>query len=498
MKNKWLYRLGCLILTGSMLFTSTWVSRAAETEQRSGQSAEADAEQLQTDESAGVPEETEKPQEPEDTNQSEKVPVPETGSGDAPDDSQNNTPADGNMPGSKENGGKGKEDEKELVLPQSGQGPEGAGDKVEDTFLAPGDDVPEMKEEGNTIHKPDGDTEQEDHSDSAADYTSNIVAGNDVYLNRLSDTYGLRFGASFEEVMDGIESNYREFLEKPEEFLAENWQDVLAVYMMKCGQKNGLVTVDEECRDELEKIFFLMNLRSNSAMLGKLEKDKNQTKEESEEKEYYALTVKEYAVLYGATKSEKKILEKYTSTECRQLCAIITAAKGFVRGEVGENVSEERIAIVSAACSLVGRVGYFWGGKSYAMGWDDRWGSPMTVSAEGSRSSGTVRSYGLDCSGFAAWSYYNGLNGSDAGIGSHTTTQWDASEMVEEGNAKPGDLVFYRPGSAGDDNHVGIVIGVNSDGSLLVVHCSSGQNGVVTGEAWSSGFKYVRSPINLK
>ena len=65
-------------------------------------------------------------------------------------------------------------------------------------------------------------------------------------------------------------------------------------------------------------------------------------------------------------------------------------------------------------------------------------------------------------------------------------------------HAQPGDLVFYRPGSAGDDNHVGIVVGVNDNGSLLVVHCSSGQNGVVTGEAGSSGFQYVRSPLNLE
>lgn len=214
-------------------------------------------------------------------------------------------------------------------------------------------------------------------------------------------------------------------------------------------------------------------------------------------KEYRALSVEEYAQIYGAKKAEKKLLKKYTSKECRQLCAIVTAAKGFVRGEAGENVSEERIAIVSAACSLIGKVGYFWGGKSYEMKWDDRWGDPMTVSAAGSRSSGTVRSFGLDCSGFVAWSYYNGLDGRDAGIGNHTTTQWNATEMVEEGSARPGDLVFYRPGNAGDDNHVGIVIGVNADGSLLVVHCSSGQNGVVVGEAWSSGFQYVRTPTGL-
>ena len=208
--------------------------------------------------------------------------------------------------------------------------------------------------------------------------------------------------------------------------------------------------------------------------------------------------VQDYIALYGADEEQTAILEKYTSTKCRQLCAIVTASKGFVRSEAGSDVSEERVSIVAAACSLIGKVGYFWGGKSYAIGWDDSWGSPMTVSAEGSKSSGTVRSYGLDCSGFVAWSYYNGLGGKDAGIGNHTTTQWNASEMVDSQSARPCDLVFYHPASAGDDNHVGIVVGVNDNGSLLVVHCSSSQNGVMTGEAWSAGFQYVRSPLGLE
>ena len=33
--------------------------------------------------------------------------------------------------------------------------------------------------------------------------------------------------------MDKIEADYKEFLDKPEDFLAENWRDVLAVYVMK-------------------------------------------------------------------------------------------------------------------------------------------------------------------------------------------------------------------------------------------------------------------------
>lgn len=408
------------------------------------------------------------------------------------------------------------------------------------------DDADDKDSQKGDIQKPDDESEQVDHSDAAADYASNIIAGNSVYLSELSSEYGISFDEEFEKTMDKIEADYKEFLDKPEDFLAENWQDVLAVYVMKYGQDSG-IKMDKSCRDDLEQIFFLMNVRSNSAILRKLEKiqkeevsetegrsaetekaaeaeestetekaaeaeestetekaadaeESTETKKvaEADAKEYRALSVQDYIALYGADEEQTAILEKYTSTKCRQLCAIVTASKGFVRSEAGSDVSEERVSIVAAACSLIGKVGYFWGGKSYAIGWDDSWGSPMTVSAEGSKSSGTVRSYGLDCSGFVAWSYYNGLGGKDAGIGNHTTTQWNASEMVDSQSAKPGDLVFYHPASAGDDNHVGIVVGVNDNGSLLVVHCSSSQNGVMTGEAWSAGFQYVRSPLGLE
>ena len=35
-----------------------------------------------------------------------------------------------------------------------------------------------------------------------------------------------------------------------------------------------------------------------------------------------------------------------------------------------EGLSPEREAVVRTACSLVGKVNYFWGGKSLVIGWD--------------------------------------------------------------------------------------------------------------------------------
>ena len=67
-------------------------------------------------------------------------------------------------------------------------------------------------------------------------------------------------------------------------------------------------------------------------------------------------------------KDERGILEKYLETDCKLLCATVTAAKGFVRQSVGDDVSEERVNVIAAAYSLVGKVGYFWGGKSTVIG----------------------------------------------------------------------------------------------------------------------------------
>lgn len=153
-----------------------------------------------------------------------------------------------------------------------------------------------------------------------------------------------------------------------------------------------------------------------------------------------------------------------------------------------DNLDPGRKAVVETAVQLVGRVSYFWGGKSLTLGWDDRWGVPTEVTASGSGSTGTVRPFGLDCSGFVDWTFYNATNGSYyPGRGGGAATQHSYCTNISWNDAQPGDLVFYP-----DDSHVGIVGGKDADGNFLIVHCSGGANGVViTG---SAGFTTVARP----
>ena len=145
------------------------------------------------------------------------------------------------------------------------------------------------------------------------------------------------------------------------------------------------------------------------------------------------------------------------------------------------DLAPERRAAVEKACQLVGKVNYFWGGKSYVIGWDSRWGTIRKVFSPGNSTTGTYRPFGLDCSGFVDWALRN--------AGLHSDGHWYIGTnltAVSQADALPGDLALYP-----DASHVGMVVGRNEAGKLLVCHCSSGQNNVVITEFAVSGFTVV-------
>ena len=146
-----------------------------------------------------------------------------------------------------------------------------------------------------------------------------------------------------------------------------------------------------------------------------------------------------------------------------------------------DDLSPERRAVVETACKLVGKVNYFWGGKSNAIGWDPRWGTLMKVTSPGNDTSGTYRPFGLDCSGFLDWVLKN--------VGLPSDGHWYIGRnltAVSTANAKPGDFALYP-----DSSHIGVVVGRNEAGKLLICHCASGQNNIVITDFSASGFTAV-------
>lgn len=139
------------------------------------------------------------------------------------------------------------------------------------------------------------------------------------------------------------------------------------------------------------------------------------------------------------------------------------------------DLSPERRAVVETACKLVGKLNYFWGGKSLTIGWDPRWGTLQMVTVPGNSTSGTYRPYGMDCSGFVDWVFYN-ISGGEyvLGHGGGAHAQHTYCDPISWDEALPGDLVFYP-----EDSHVGIVGGRDENGDLLIIHCAYSQNNVV-------------------
>ena len=154
-----------------------------------------------------------------------------------------------------------------------------------------------------------------------------------------------------------------------------------------------------------------------------------------------------------------------------------------------DDLSMERRMVVTYALALVDKVDYFWGGKSLVLGWDDRWGELTEVTAEGSDSTGTEQPYGLDCSGFVDWAFYNASGGRYIiGQGGGAAEQHGNCVDIEWDEVQPGDLLFYP-----EDEHVGIAAGRDWLGRLLVVHCASGTGGVAISHR--TGFKTAARPV---
>ena len=84
--------------------------------------------------------------------------------------------------------------------------------------------------------------------------------------------------------------------------------------------------------------------------------------------------------------------------------------------------------------------------------------------------------FGLDCSGLVVWSFVNATGSPDVqsviGHGAHR--QYLNSVPIDETEARVGDLVFTMLYDAAI--HVGIVVGRNESGELLICHASGRWN----------------------
>jgi cell wall-associated NlpC family hydrolase len=269
--------------------------------------------------------------------------------------------------------------------------------------------------------------------------------------------------------------------------MLQNWRNVLAVYAVKVStdEEHGLdvITMDEEKLQLLREIFFDAN---------KLEYELTARTVDGERVTTLHISVQikdamQMADEYSFTAQQREMLEELLKPDYDDIFLSLIGdyqPDGMpigpvdisdIQGTLPDDLDPLRESIVLTAYQLLGKVTYFWGGKSLVLGWDSRWGTPTTVTAPDSGSTGKVLPFGLDCSGFVDWTFYNATNGAYLpGRGGGAASQHGYCTNIAWADALPGDLVFYA-----DDSHVGIVCGYDSVGNLLVIHCSGGQNGVV-------------------
>lgn len=286
------------------------------------------------------------------------------------------------------------------------------------------------------------------------------------------------------------------------ELLITNWTDVVVVFSARVsGDQNhalDVVTMDEKREKLLKETFWDMNeLTYRTEKIVRRHNGKKTVKI----KLHITLTSKKCRDMYefyDFTKYQRQSAEELLKPEYAQMLSeligamdvtgnnveISDAALRDILDNLPETVSEERKATVKTAFSLVGKVSYFWGGKSSVIGWDSRWGTPKKVTATGSNTTGMTIPYGLDCSGFVDW-VFNNTFGVVVGHGGGARSQYSYCRKISWAEAQPGDLVFYP-----DLGHVGIVAGYDGEGNVLIVHCSL--NGVVvTGRV---GFTLIGRP----
>lgn len=203
-----------------------------------------------------------------------------------------------------------------------------------------------------------------------------------------------------------------------------NWDLVLAVFATKvAGAEDDtaldVVVITEDKKQKFKDVFWDMHEITS--------RTETVTNGDTNEKVVYititAKTKEEIIEKYHFTRKQQEALNTLLEqdevlTSAAQSLAVSDRAAQDILKNLPDTLSAEQKKVIKAACSLVGKVNYFWGGKSSAIGWDSEWGKLKTVLAEGSKTTGTKRPFGLDCSGYVTWSFINsGFNASNIGHG---------------------------------------------------------------------------------
>ncbi|MDL2220806.1 C40 family peptidase, partial [Eubacteriales bacterium OttesenSCG-928-N14] len=278
------------------------------------------------------------------------------------------------------------------------------------------------------------------------------------------------------------------------------WPDVLAVYSVRASTDEAdplqVYLLDSKQMRMLRSTFWDMNSITYNLTTTKQPDLGLDQGENDEDTEYRVLTIyissktaHDMRVAYQFDDEQNAMLDELMEPELRSMYLELTGSYeslelsqeqlAEIHSYLPADLDLLRYDVVMAAWGTVGKIRYFWGGKSLSLGWDSRWGQMATVTSSGSPTTGTRREFGMDCSGWVLWCLRQAAGPDDAQrvveiVRHGGGYQYAQGYKKEWADAVPGDIAAFR-----DMSHVGLVVGVTPEGYLLIAHQSSSRNDVV-------------------
>ena len=186
------------------------------------------------------------------------------------------------------------------------------------------------------------------------------------------------------------------------------------------------------------------------------------------------LSYKDWEKEYGLSLSYVDFVEPLTQEEIN-----------YYLSRLDSNLTKNRIAVVETALRSVGRIPYYYGGKTSRFGYEtNNFGTRVPADYKGRCLKG------LDCSGWVNWVYGTTFN-------KYIIKSEGTAKLATEGSKitrkdlLPGDIIV-RPGI---DSHVMMFLEWAEGGQMTVVHENGGVNNVSIG-TFDAYYPYYRRIIN--
>lgn len=208
-------------------------------------------------------------------------------------------------------------------------------------------------------------------------FSNESSGGNTPVMTEVVNQLNEEFTAKLEQIQNENSHNTLDLSNNGSSTNVGNWRDILAIYAVKVAAdpENGIevATLDNT------KVGILRDVTTTEIIL-----HINVTSKSSSD----------MIAAYGFNAEQVKMLNELMQDKYQQLFMRLTGSYvdialspqeiTAIMENLPPNLDEQRKNVVLATYSLVGKVNYFWGGKSTVIGWDSRWGTLTKVTAEGS------------------------------------------------------------------------------------------------------------------